>query len=117
MAAITATSVFETRGASSTGEPINLVHLGHQTQGDQQLEKEILSMFAMHSQTYFNMMTKCCDATTRIRAAHSLKGVSRSIGAFQLADLAEQAEVVRHEGYEAIEKELDRVLEYIQSLK
>lgn len=117
MAAITATSDFETRRASSTEKPINLVHLGHQTQGDQLLEKEILSMFAMHSRTYFNMMTKCCDATTRIRAAHSLKGVSRSIGAFQLADLAEQAEVVRHDVYEAIEKELDRVLEYIQSLK
>jgi len=107
--------VFQAQRRDGQAKPIDLVHLGNQTQGDQSLETEILGMFASQSQIYFNMMSSC-DAPTRIRAAHSMKGAARSIGAFELADLAAEVEKYRHDGYESLGTELDRVLEYIRTL-
>lgn len=117
MAARLKANVFDAKRPNVSGKPIDLVHLGHQTQGDDTLENEVLSMFATQARTYLNMMTKCSDVTTRIRAAHSLKGASRSIGAFRLAELAEAVERVRHSGYGAVEEEVDRVIRYIDELR
>ena len=108
--------VFEARQREGNAKPVDLVHLGNQTQGDEALEAEILSMFKAQSQIYMKMMLNSCDVTNRIRAAHSLKGAARGIGAFDLADRAEEVEAVRHGGYEDVEAELNRVIEYIEQL-
>ncbi|MGB7285923.1 MAG: Hpt domain-containing protein [Salaquimonas sp.] len=101
---------------SGQSKPIDLVHLGHQTQGDSSLESEILGMFQTQAGVYLKMMN-CSDVSTRIRAAHSLKGAARGIGAFELAELAEEVEHVRHNGYAKLQAELDRVVTYISTLK
>ena len=108
--------VFQARKTNGQTKPVDLVHLGSQTQGDTALEAEVLGMFESQSQVYMKMMN-CSDADTRIRAAHSLKGAARSIGAFELAELSEEVEQIRHSGYERLQSELDRVLNYISSLK
>ena len=45
-----------------------------------------------------------------------ITGAARGIGAFDLADRAEEVEAVRHGGYEDVEAELNRVIEYIEQL-
>ncbi len=108
--------VFQAKREAGSAKPIDLAHLGNQTMGDEALEIEILSMFSVQSAIYLKMILTTCDAATRIRAAHSLKGAARSIGAFELADLAEQAEKFNHCVHKELETELDRVLAYIGTL-
>ena len=108
--------VFEARQREGNAKPVDLVHLGSQTQGDEALEAEVLSMFKTQSQIYMKMMLNSCDVTNRIRAAHSLKGAARGIGAFELADRAGEVESPRHGGYQAVETELNRVIDYIEQL-
>ena len=107
--------VFHASRASGHSKPLDLVHLCNQTQGDTVLEKEVLGIFVAQSQVYLNMMN-CSDVETRIRAAHSLKGAARGIGAFELAELAQEVEHVRHNGYERLTVELENVTRYIRSL-
>ena len=74
--------VVTARQQTRMGRPVDLAHLSSQTMGDAALEGEVLSMFCTQSQIYLKMMQHSCDVTNRIRAAHSLKGAARSIGAF-----------------------------------
>jgi len=108
--------VFQATKRDGNAKPIDLVHLGQQTMGDEKLEAEILSMFVAQSGIYLKMILRSCDSTTRIRAAHSLKGAARSIGAFELADLAEAAERHDHKVHGEIEQEIERVVSYIAAL-
>ncbi len=107
--------VFNASRASGHAKPLDLVHLSNQTQGDANLEREVLGIFLTQSQVYLNMMD-CSDVETRIRAAHSMKGAARGIGAFDLAELAEEVEHDRHNGYDQLKRELTRVNDYIRSL-
>lgn len=108
--------VVEARQREGNAKPVDLVHLGNQTMGDEALETEILSIFKSQSQIYMKMMLNSCDVTNRIRAAHSLKGAARGIGAFELAERAAEVEFPRHGGYEGVETELNRVIDYIERL-
>ncbi len=108
--------VFQAQRDSGQSKPIDLVHLGNQTMGDSSLESEVLGIFVSQSQVYMKMMN-CSDIETRIRAAHSLKGAARGIGAFTLAERASEVEHVRHGGYERLQSELDRVIAYIRALQ
>jgi HPt (histidine-containing phosphotransfer) domain-containing protein len=108
--------VFQAKRRMGNSKPVDLAHLGQQTMGDENLEAEILSMFVSQSDIYLKMILRSCDSPTRIRAAHSLKGAARSIGAFELADLAEAAEKHNHKVHSQIEQELDRVVGYIATL-
>lgn len=108
--------VHNARRSAGVAKPLDLVHLGNQTMGDEALESEILSIFVAQSEIYLKMILNSCDTPTRIRAAHSLKGASRSIGAFDLAELAACAEKYNHNVHAELQAELDRVLAYIRSL-
>lgn len=108
--------VVEAGRSIGQSKPIDLVHLGIQTQGDEVLENEVLGIFENQSKLYMKMLS-CSDSATRIRAAHSLKGAARGIGAFDLAVVAENAEHVGFTEYELLESELNHVLAYISSLK
>jgi HPt (histidine-containing phosphotransfer) domain-containing protein len=77
--------------ASSFGRPVDLVHLARQTMGDRALEAEILGMFAKQMSGARASMTKA-NADERKRLAHTIKGTARSVGAFQIADVAERIE-------------------------
>jgi HPt (histidine-containing phosphotransfer) domain-containing protein len=71
--------------------PIDMVYLARQSGGDHELEQELLALFAdqciRHLDTIRQAGTEAgCDA------AHTLKGAARAIGAWQVADAAEQVE-------------------------
>jgi HPt (histidine-containing phosphotransfer) domain-containing protein len=72
--------------------PVDLQHLRRYTLGNQALEAEILRLF--QSQLPETLAALRAAATQRDWkiAAHTLKGSSRAIGAWQIADLAEGAE-------------------------
>ncbi|MGB8818886.1 MAG: Hpt domain-containing protein [Rhizobiaceae bacterium] len=76
---------------SATSRPIDLVHLASQTMGDRGLETEILAMFAKQMSGARASIGKA-NADERKRMAHSIKGTSRSVGAFPIADVAERIE-------------------------
>ena len=102
--------------ADGTQKPVDLVHLSTQTLGDRELEKQVLSIFACQSGIYVNAWKAARDMQARKRAAHSLKGAARGIGAWDLAQMAEMAEQPGFSDIEMIEAELARVCDYIHSL-
>jgi HPt (histidine-containing phosphotransfer) domain-containing protein len=59
--------------------------------GNRALEIEILDMFCKQVTSTVTAFAKA-DANERRRLAHALKGTGRSVGAFLLADIAEQIE-------------------------
>ena len=75
---------------------IDLDHLALQTGGDQELERELLALFAQQCVRHLRTIHHGDDARTRMDAAHTLKGAARAIGAWQVADAADAIE--RHIG-------------------
>jgi HPt (histidine-containing phosphotransfer) domain-containing protein len=71
--------------------PLDLAHLYQQTMGNRALQLEILDMFCKQINSTIAAFAKA-DASERRRLAHALKGTGRSVGAFVLADIAEQIE-------------------------
>ena len=76
------------------GRQIDLVHLARQTLGDVELEREVLSLFVVQSQVYLLRLQAAENAADWKRAAHTLKGSARGIGAWGVAEAAEAAEQV-----------------------
>ena len=83
------------------GRQIDLVHLARQTLGDVELEREVLSLFVVQSQVYLLRLQAAENAADWKRAAHTLKGSARGIGAWQLAEAAEAAEALGGEIHDA----------------
>lgn len=74
------------------GRPIDLVHLSKYTLGNRSLENELLGLFRTQAGLYLDRLDSAADETEWKNAAHSLKGSARGLGAWSLADLAEEAE-------------------------
>jgi len=80
------------QGASCSVAPVDLAHLRRYTLGDQRLEFEILGLFIEQAPLTIAAMARAdCDRDWT-RAAHTLKGSARAVGAWRLAKLAERAE-------------------------
>lgn len=77
-----------------TPPPIDLDHLAQYTAGDAVVEAEVLGMFVPNAAQYIDTMAAGGQADDWRIAAHSLKGVARGVGAFEVAALAEAAEKV-----------------------
>ena len=89
---------------SAQGEPaaepvIDLVHLSRQTLGDAALETELLRLFEEQARAFAVRLRAPApqnetarDIQQRIVLAHTLKGSSRAIGAFAVADAAQAYE-------------------------
>lgn len=71
---------------------IDLVHLARQTGGDQDLERELLALFAQQCVRHLRTIHAAEDARIRMDAAHTLKGAALAIGAWQVADAADAIE-------------------------
>ena len=102
--------------AAGNGKPVDLVHLSSQTLGDPELEREVLGVFLNHAQVYLDTWKAAGNANARKRAAHALKGAARSIGAWELAEMAEKAEGKDFPARAKLETEMHRVCDYIRSL-
>ncbi|QPF82872.1 Hpt domain-containing protein [Bradyrhizobium genosp. L] len=70
--------------------PIDLDHLQRMTLGDPDLEREVLAMFATQSARILGELAAL--PTDAAAHAHTLKGSSRAIGAFGVADAAARLE-------------------------
>ncbi|MFP6698840.1 MAG: Hpt domain-containing protein [Alphaproteobacteria bacterium] len=104
---------------SDPGPAIDLEHLGTYTQGDRDLERELLSMFLPSAQGYIDAMSAAAGSVWWT-AAHSLKGVALGVGARELADLAASAEPLRDGGRDVhivkLRAELERVRRFVADM-
>lgn len=71
---------------------IDLVHLARQTGGDAQLELELLALFAAQCDRQVQVIRNAGEMMKRHDAAHTLKGAARAVGAWHVANAAEQVE-------------------------
>ncbi|NDW05440.1 histidine kinase [Jiella sp. 40Bstr34] len=75
----------------SRRSPIDLVHLARQTAGDRALEVEVLGLLVIQIERARPAIL-AAGPQERCRLAHALKGAARNLGAFRLADAAEELE-------------------------
>ncbi|MDB5681328.1 MAG: histidine kinase [Sphingomonas bacterium] len=76
--------------------PIDIEHLGRMTLGDASLEQEVLAMFAAQSVTLIGALATLPPEAGAL--AHTRKGSARAIGAFGVADAAEELEAALGNG-------------------
>jgi HPt (histidine-containing phosphotransfer) domain-containing protein len=79
-------------GASPQGGPIDRLHLARQCLGDEGLEQEVLRLFDASTKTYMDRLQRAENAAETRMALHTLKGASRGVGAWTIAELALAAE-------------------------
>jgi DNA-binding response OmpR family regulator len=73
--------------------PVDLPHLRSFTEGDEQLEHELLALYLSTAEVYLAEMRRALDGRDDWRRpAHALKGASANIGAREVAALAQRAE-------------------------
>lgn len=97
-------------------KPIDLVYLSSQTMGDRALESEILGMFAAQLPQYAKLIETSENSEEMFRAAHTLKGAARSVGAFQLAELSAEIEQSGTLDVSALQAAVTSVCEYIAEI-
>lgn len=78
---------------TSFERPIDLVHLVRQTLGDRSLEREILQLFTAQARTILAHLGAAETGRSRMELAHTLKGSARAVGAWRVAEQAEQCEL------------------------
>jgi HPt (histidine-containing phosphotransfer) domain-containing protein len=74
---------------------VDLGHLARYTGGDRSLNAEVLRLFVHQSTELLGQLQAVIDARdakTWHHITHSIKGAARGIGAFELADVAADAE-------------------------
>lgn len=77
---------------ADAARPLDLVHLSRYTLGNRNLETELLGLFRAQADLYVARLADAASDKEWRDAAHSLKGSARGLGAWMLADLAEEAE-------------------------
>lgn len=80
------------RDPADVAPPIDFAHLGRYTAGDDALERELLDLFRDNTETYLAQLAAAPTDEAWYRAAHTLKGAARGIGAGRIAELAQAAE-------------------------
>lgn len=103
--------------------PIDLVHLSKFTLGNRELEAELLGLFKSQSHIYLDRMKLAETEEEWVRAAHSLKGSARAVGAWIVGDISERAEQTtcdtsseRHALVGDVRREVDLTNRYIEDL-
>jgi HPt (histidine-containing phosphotransfer) domain-containing protein len=107
------TAVARTLSVTSEGKPpVDLAHLGRYTLGNRALEKEVLDMFCEQASASTVNLRAARDAKAWKIAAHTVKGSARAVGAWTVAELAQQAESL---GFYAPELERWQIIGAIES--
>ncbi len=78
--------------------PVDLVHLAMQTQGNRELETEVLGLFLRQSMIQLARIAGAASPKACFEAAHHLKGSARAIGASGVAECAEAIEAAATDG-------------------
>ena len=79
-------------------EVLDLDHLARYTMGNRELERELLRLFRTQIRAQLTGVARARDAEAWRFATHTLKGVARSIGAWTIADTAENLERLGFDG-------------------
>lgn len=80
------------RDVTAGTKPVDLAYLGRFTFADRELEREVLYLFAQSIQGYVAALAAAADDAAWQRAAHTIKGSARAVGAWRVARMAETAE-------------------------
>ena len=103
--------------AKPASKPVDLEHLNGYTGGDDALNRQILGLFDSQCIEIIGKLSEFADHGETEAAAkkwrdvvHSLKGASRSVGAFELGDVAAQLEKISLSNH-------SQALEALQKLK
>lgn len=114
-----------TGGETAAPWPVDLIHLRRYTMGDQQLEREVLGLFAGElPKTVASLRAAATDRDWKM-ASHTLKGSARAVGAWHLARVAMIAERhpeavadadLRRNLIETIDGAVSEAVGYIRSL-
>jgi HPt (histidine-containing phosphotransfer) domain-containing protein len=91
MAAMSAATV--DRRPVSDRDAIDRAHLARMTLGDKGLERDVLQLFDRQSELLLARMNDA-PASGIVTLAHTLKGSARGIGAWRVAEAAEELEKV-----------------------
>lgn len=94
---VSALSLSESAAFEHEPMSIDEDHLGRMTLGDRSLEREVLEIFARQTTLMLERITGL-DRAHAAAAAHTLKGSARGIGAWRVAQAAEQLERAASEG-------------------
>jgi CheY-like chemotaxis protein len=82
------------RDPPDAAAPVDRKHLAQYTAGDAALERELFELFRNSAETYLAQLAGAATDDAWHRAAHTLKGAARGIGAFDVAAHAEAAEAL-----------------------
>lgn len=78
---------------------LDVQHLSRQTFGDVELEREILALFRDQCARLVPVIAGHSQLSSRVDAAHTLKGGARAVGAVTVARVADEMEkALRHHG-------------------
>lgn len=80
------------RARPSSPWPVDRSHLARYTLGDAALEREVLTLFLAEAPQRIDALRKAVSDKDWKMAAHTLKGSGRAVGAWQVANLAQDAE-------------------------
>jgi HPt (histidine-containing phosphotransfer) domain-containing protein len=83
--------------AERLSEVIDDAHLARMTLGDRRLEREVLELFVRQAALTLRRMIGA-EPRLAAAAAHTLKGSARGIGAWRVAQAAEQLELAAKNG-------------------
>jgi HPt (histidine-containing phosphotransfer) domain-containing protein len=106
-----------------TFAPIDLDHLRRQTLGDERLTREVLDLFLAQAPELVADIKSARSEASQQAAAHKLKGMSRAIGAWAVANSAEAVERAAKDLDEAdalgdsLEKAVEDALRFIARLE
>ena len=73
-------------------QAVDLAHLARHTMDDRDLERSVLEMFIVQSQVYLIRLKDAQTADAWRDAAHTIKGAARGIGAWPVAEMADEVE-------------------------
>ena len=98
--------------------PIDLDFLSSQAGHDRQLVEELLHMFVKQVRSLAATMNSADDMEAILRAAHTLKGTARAVGAVRIEACAEALEqdALSKGQLEALCIEVDAACDYVASL-
>lgn len=101
--------------------PVDLVHLARHTFGDPELERQVLQLFVLQSDTCLKRLKDARDDAQWRSAAHAIKGSALGVGAWDVARSAEALEEMgpetgRPASLESFEGEIDEAAAFIRGL-